>query len=275
MSSRPDSGIDPGSRLPTVRFVQAGVMLLGPVVYYFVLAPPFDLRSDTYETYLVLVVSALVGWNLLLLIATILAIVNSVLKIRAGKTRELATDIFVVKLASIPFFLINFALLAMLTVMGAVFWFKGGVLLLTFLPLEITLTYLAMLSTSVYGWAAIVQLRRDRVIGTGLTVLYSIMLVVFVTDIAAAILLFGHSRRRPGVALVVVLLLLGVALAVPSFLTEDIPWLGITAQHIDGLGIAGIVLILATIVVAITRSWRLRRRVASDVPSEDEQKAPV
>jgi hypothetical protein len=266
-----DTCTAPGPRLPTVRFVQAGVMLLGPLVYVFTINPPYDPEPGSF---LIVVLGGLVGWNLLLIVATILVIIDSVRKIRAGKTRALATDVFVVKLAAIPFFLFNFGLLALFAVMGAAFWFKGGVLLLAFVPLEITLTYLAMLSTSVYGWASIARLRRDRVIGTGLTVLYSILLLIFVTDIVVGILLFGHSRRRPGVALAIVFLALGVALAaVPFLLTDGVEWLGfpgVVVEGVEWVGLAGVVVIVATIVISLTRSWRQRRRAAEGGLSEDE-----
>jgi hypothetical protein len=246
-------------------------MLLGPVIYVFTINPPYDPEP---ESFLIVVLGGLVGWNLLLVVATVLVIVDSVRKIRAGKTRALATDVFVVKLAAIPFFLFNFGLLVLFAVMGAAFWFKGGVLLLAFVPLEITLTYLAMLSTSVYGWASIARLRRDRVIGTGLTVLYSILLLIFVTDIVVGILLFGHSRRRPGVALSVVFLVLGVALtAVPFLLTDGMGWLGFPGVDIEGVewfSVAGLVVIVATIVVGLTRSWRLRRRATEVGRAENE-----
>jgi hypothetical protein len=247
-------------------------MLLGPVFYVFAINPPFEVES---EHFVIFILAAFVGWNLLLIVATVLVIIDSVLKIRSGKTRALATDVFVVKLAAIPFFLFNFGLLALLGVMGAAFWFKGGVIILAFVPLEIALTYLAMLSTSVYGWASIARLRRDRVIGTGLTVLYSFLLLIFVTDIVVAILLFGHSRRRPGVALALVFLVLGAALAaVPLLLTDGMGWLGLPGavvfEGVEWFGIAGLVVIVATIVVGLIRNSRLRRRVAEAGPPEDD-----
>jgi hypothetical protein len=238
-------------------------MLLGPVFYVFAINPPFEVES---EHFVIFILAAFVGWNLLLIVATVLVIIDSVLKIRSGKTRALATDVFVVKLAAIPFFLFNFGLLALLGVMGAAFWFKGGVIILAFVPLEIALTYLAMLSTSVYGWASIARLRRDRVIGTGLTVLYSFLLLIFVTDIVVAILLFGHSRRRPGVALVVVLLVLGALLTVLGFLTPLLD----SFPGIEWVGVAGVVVILSTIVIGLVRTSRRRHRVEEVDPSGDE-----
>lgn len=232
-------------------------MLLGAVIWVLVVIYLVQVGSGDG---LWVIPVAVIGWNILLVVATILVIIDSARKIRAGKTRELATDIFVVKIAAIPFFLINFAVLFMVAVVGVAALVAGGIVLVAFVPLEITLTYIAMVATSFYGWASIARLRRDRVISTGLVVLYSILLLVFVTDIVAGILLFGHSRRRPGLALAVVLLVLGVALAVPGFLIDGLVW----------LGVAGVVVVVATIVVGFIRTSRLRRRVEELSPTDDE-----
>jgi hypothetical protein len=238
-------------------------MLLGAVIYVVVVRFFFALAAADA---LWVVPAAAVGWNILLVVATIIAIVDSVRKIRAGKTRELATDILVVKLAAIPFFLINFGLLFVITAAGTVMLRAAGIVVLAFVPLEVGLTYLAMIATSVYGWASVARLRRDRVIGTGLTVLYSILLLSFVTDIVAGILQFGHSRRRPGVALVVVLLVLGALLTVLGFLTPLLD----SVPGIEWVGVAGVVVILSTIVIGLVRTSRRRHRVEEVDPSGDE-----
>lgn len=43
------------------------------------------------------------AWNLFLIAATVVAIVDSIRKVRAKKTAELAVDAMVVKFAAIPF----------------------------------------------------------------------------------------------------------------------------------------------------------------------------
>ena len=149
-------------------------------------------------------------WNVLLLGAWIVAIVHAVLRVRARQTRQLATDGLVVKLVSIPFFLLNFVAVVWLYAIGAVSLVFADPFVLPAAVTGSVLTYLAMLSTSVFSWATIAQLRRERVIGTGLTILYTILSLIFVTDIAAGVMLFGHSRRRPRVALIVLLLTAGL-----------------------------------------------------------------
>jgi hypothetical protein len=70
-----------------------------------------------------------------------------------------------------------------------------GIALIFVVLISVVLTYLAMVSTSVYGWASVRALRREGRISRGLAVLYSLLLLVFVADIVAGILLFAHSRR--------------------------------------------------------------------------------
>lgn len=92
--------------------------------------------------------AAIVVWNILLLIVTILVIVDSVKKVRQGKTDVLATDVFVVKLVAIPFFVVNFAVMATFGLGGSLILIFGGVILLAIAITSIGLTYIAMLSVA-------------------------------------------------------------------------------------------------------------------------------
>jgi hypothetical protein len=244
-----------------------------------------DESSDngfTEPTWILVVVAV---WNLLMLIATVIAIVDSILKIRARKARQLATDAMVVKLAGIPFFLLNFAVLMFLFNFGGISFAMGiGMVVWVVVAIGGSLSYLTMLSTSVYVWAAIAQLRRERIIGTGLTVLYMLLSFIFVTDIAAGVLLFGHSGRRPRLALVRLLLGTGIAMIVVGvtdyffgFLDGAFPELGF--YGIDWLDwvipvVAGIVVILVTGIVAVVRRSALRleaQRAATAVDGSTER----
>jgi hypothetical protein len=190
-------------------------MLLGAAVYLWLIvwASQFndDGTNDGPSDVVILVI--VVAWNLLTVIATLIAIVDGVLRVRARKTRQLALDAMVVKLASIPFFLLNFLVLAALFTFGIIFFVFGvGVVVWIVVAIGAGLTYLTMLPTSVYLWASITRLRREGIISTRLTVLYTILSFIFVTDVAAGVLVFGQSRRRPRLALVWLLIGAGVAL---------------------------------------------------------------
>ena len=256
---------NPGS--PAVRFVQAGVLLLGAVMYALVIAFAGEL-SKAGNAHLTFFIVG--GWNTLVFAVTALAVVDGVRKVRTGRTRELATGALLVKLAAIPFFVLNFIVLGVLALGGMVVFILGGVVLLFAVWIGIGLTYLTMLSTSVYSWAAIARLRREKTIGTGLAALYTILSFGFVTDTATGVLLFGHSRRRPGLALVIVLVTVGAVLAVPGLLIndlEDVPdssfWHDVEAAF-DGLSVAGIVLVVATIVGVVVRGAAAGRRTHAE-----------
>lgn len=172
-----------------MRFIQAGTMLLGTVIYV-------GFFLGWYRESMVLLIWAVICFNALVLIVTVLVTIDSRLKIRASETRQLATGVFITKLAAIPLFVGNFAMLALGSVGGAATLIHGvGLAILGIVAIGTALNYVAMLSTSVYGWAAIVALRREGRIGRVLAVLYTILLFVFVADTVAGILLFAHSRR--------------------------------------------------------------------------------
>jgi len=219
-------------------------------------------------------ISVAATWNALLLAAWIIAIVDAIRRLRAQQTRQLATDALVVKLVSIPFFLLNFVAVAWLYIGGAV----GIVFADPFvLPAAVTgsvLSYLAMLSTSVYSWAAIARLRRERIIGTGLTTLYAILSLGFVTDTAAGVMLFGHARRRPRVAVIVVLLTGGLATIGLAILAHFVTLWAVNVDYYRGpglspspdpwvtawvtVGLVGVGVILATVIVALAKRSTLR-----------------
>jgi hypothetical protein len=253
---------EPVPRPRTVTLIQAGTLILGSAMYALLIA--FTSQLTTADNiWLTLVVAGV--WITLVCVVTALVVVDAVAKIRAGQTWDLASDGLVVKLVSIPFFLLNFAVLSVLGLMGALIFIFGGFVLLFASWVGIGLTYLTMLSTSVYVWATIARLRRDRVIGTGLAVLYTLFTFIFVTDIVAAILLFGHSRRRPGLALVIVMLALGVILTVAGLLSPDLSGMLVSTPGSESPGllnpfsVIGLVLIVGTIVLTLVQRRRLTR----------------
>jgi hypothetical protein len=254
--------------------VQAGALLLGAAMYVVVMNTVEQLSTASNVQWYLVIAG---GWNLLLLIVTVIVIVDSIRKVRAKKTRQLATDAFVVKLASIPFFVLNYVVLAFLFVGGAAIFLFGGMVLWVAVAIGSGLTYLAMLSTSIYVWASIAQLRRERIIGTGLTILYVILSLIFVTDIAAGIILFGHSRRRPRLALLIVLASFGVsmiAVGVFAFVSQlDIA--GLLSIGVPAVGLAA--LVTAALVAVLQRSsLRLEaQRAALAHTSESAMSAQV
>lgn len=276
-----------------MRFVQPVVFVIGVGIYISVFAFFEDFRQTFYDPRgAVPWVLLAAAWNAVLLAAWIIAIVDATRRLRRQQTRQLATDALVVKLVSIPFFLLNFVAVAWLYGVGAV----GLVFADPFiLPAAVTgsvLTYLAMLSTSVYAWAATAQLRRERTIGTGLTVLYTVLSLFFVTDIVAGIMLFAHSRRRPRVATIVLLVPAGLAIVGLAVLAHFGTLYVDNVDYIRGPGLSppdpllaawvtvgaiGVGVILATVIVAIAKRSTLRteaQRAKLTVEASIESDAP-
>jgi len=249
--------------LRDMRFVQVGALLLGVGVYIGIFAVISNVHSPQDSLWILAIAAA---WNIVLLVATVLAIVDAVLKVRSRRLRQLGTGALLSKLVGIPFFVLNYGVLALVAAAGLVV--PGiGLVLGPIVAVGIVLTYLTMLSTSVYAWATIAQLRRDRLIGTQLTVLYIVLSLVFVVDIAVGIMTFGHSRRRPFLTLlwllgVVGLLLVAVGAAeLDTGFIEANPMIGYTGVGWLlwvvplAIGVAGIAVI---VVVVVTRRPALR-----------------
>jgi hypothetical protein len=281
-----------------MRFVQPAVLLLGSAIYVgFILfiiqqtdsSSQVDSSSDdgSFDLWILVCVGI---WNLLMLAATVIAIVDSIRAVRAKQTRQLGVDAMVAKLVAIPFFLLNFAFLSFLFQAGLVTaWMGIGFVAWIVVAIAAGMTYLTMLSTSVYVWATIAQLRKQRIIGTGLTVLYAILSLLFVTDIAAGVLLFAHSRRRPRLGAVWLFIGTGIALVAlgildyfSKFLYTVFPVVGILDKYYGvpwlewaiptGLGL---VVILVTGVIALTRRSSLHREAqAARAPISHTQNEP-
>jgi hypothetical protein len=185
-------------------------------------------------------------------------VVDSVRKVRARKTRQLATDVLVVKLAAIPFFVLNFITVSFIALIG-VAMIQFALPFLAVASIGSALTYPAMLSTSVYAFATVTQLRRERLVGPGLAILYVILSLIYVTDIVAAILLFGHAKRRPTRALVIVMLSLGLILMLSFGST-------IAAWGVGWFGVTGMIVGLAPIIASVLLFPAMRRESQRALP---------
>jgi hypothetical protein len=151
-----------------------------------------ELYDEAYQVSL----PPFIAWNVALMITTVLVIVDAARKVRTGSASRFTTGVLIVKLAAIPFFIANFVLLGLNAVEGAVTLPFGGFIYLAAVAGATVLTYLAMASTSIYGWAGVRALRRDGRISRAEAVTYSALLCVFVVDIVGAVLVFARGRRE-------------------------------------------------------------------------------
>lgn len=240
-----------------MRFFQPVVMVLGVATYVTFFTSAVE-AEQTGE--LLWLPFAIVGlWNLFVFVAAVITIIDSVLKVRAKNSIQLATDAMVSKLASVPFFLVNFFVLVGMFFFSFAFLLFGGPVLWVVVPVIGVMTYFVMLSTSVYGWAAIVQMRRERSISMLLTVVFTILLFLPVADTVTGVLLFG--RRRPRRALVVGLLAVGGVLIALALIVGAFDLYPNGAIVLDSFGVAAIIAAIVGFGVIIVTSVfaRIRR----------------
>lgn len=124
------------------------------------------------------------------LAASVAVVVDAVLRARRRDLRALAGSMVWVKAAAVPFFVLNFVFMASASLFSIIL----GVFVVVVIALLVAVTYLLMLPTSAYGIAALVRMRRDRVVGAGYCWAMLLLHLVFVADVVASILVALRIR---------------------------------------------------------------------------------
>lgn len=169
-----------------MRYVYAGTLVFGAAFWLvFVIVLAFVGFGDGTA-----LAVALEAWVIVLAVVWVLALIDVIVAFRKRDLARLASGAMLVKLCSIPYFAVTVSQLGLTSLATSVVGF--GFLLA---PIAAAATFLVMLSTSVYGWATIILLRRSKQLDPGLAVLYAVMLVIFVADIVAGVMLYLHTRR--------------------------------------------------------------------------------
>jgi hypothetical protein len=120
------------------------------------------------------------------LIVTILNIFYTKRLIKQRERKKLKKSAEIVKLASIPFWIINFLVLS-LSAFAAIIATRGfGIV---FLPIFILITYIALLGTSVFSISYIRLLYKEKEIGFAQMTIHIILQLCFVSDIIGIIYL--------------------------------------------------------------------------------------
>ncbi|SDH52223.1 hypothetical protein [Agrococcus jejuensis] len=176
-----------------IRWTMAAWLLVGGVgmlVYAFMMTNVLPIAPGADVGWDVLFFIWL-GWFVLYLAISVAAIVDAVRTARRRDVARLATGMVAVKLSSILFFVLNFLSAA---TFSAILLFFGPAALVSAAVLS-TVTYVIMVPTSAYGVAALIRMRRDRVIGAGFFWTLLPLHFVFVVDIVAS-LVVAHRIRR-------------------------------------------------------------------------------
>ncbi|TYQ16719.1 UNVERIFIED_CONTAM: hypothetical protein Cloal_3287 [Acetivibrio alkalicellulosi] len=110
-------------------------------------------------------------------------------------SNEMRKVMLFVKLMVIPFFVSNFLILALGTVIIALFP-KTTVLTFFSTPILVFLTFLILLATSLFSIPAIILYGRTKELNKVEVVIHVILQLIFVFDIIDAIFLFFYLRKR-------------------------------------------------------------------------------
>ncbi|MGY4721355.1 hypothetical protein [Naumannella huperziae] len=146
------------------------------------------LRPERFE--LMVPLGLLVIWNCIYLIVAVLVIVHAITLARRGDLAALQPVIVPIKVFGIPFFVLNFLIMFLISVAGL--RFVIGVIYIPFLILG---TYLVMLPTSAYGIAALVLMRRCGQIDRGFMIGHLLAHLLFVIDIVSAFIVARKARQ--------------------------------------------------------------------------------
>lgn len=143
----------------------------------------------------------LVGWAVIYFVVGGLVVADAIRLRRGGQLDALQASANVVKIAEIPFFVLNFVALSRVVIhVGSDdrdnFGLRGFLVALLF----VVLTYLVLLPTSAYPVACLAVLRKDERIGRVFYGLHLILQFLFVTDVVGAMVVIEVARNRLGTA---------------------------------------------------------------------------
>lgn len=136
--------------------------------------------------------SLLVDTPFIYAVAALLALADAIQAAVRGDVRSLARGAVLAKLSAIPFFVINFLGAVLIALVSLV---RGGPLVAVTVPVMVAGTFCIMLTTSVYGIAALIRLRRDRMIGHGFLWPHLVLHLLFVLDVVSSIVVAWRIRR--------------------------------------------------------------------------------
>lgn len=128
---------------------------------------------------------ALLAWWGVYLLITIFSIVEAVRYVRRDNLAALRRSMVMVKVSSVPFFVLNFVLASLITL---------GTRLIG-VAFVVPVTYVLMLLTSAYGIGCLVVLRRRGIVKGWVVGVFVAAQLVFVLDVVSAIALAIVSLR--------------------------------------------------------------------------------
>lgn len=101
---------------------------------------------------------------------------------------EMRKIMLFIKLLSIPFFIINFAIWT--GVVGTVSLFPGGLLIWIFVPIIVFLTFIILLVTSSFSISTVILYGRSKLLNKHEIIIHILLQLIFVIDVFDAMFLF-------------------------------------------------------------------------------------
>ncbi len=148
-------------------------------------------KQNSDDTFWLLLIVLYALWFLVFIGSLVRLIAGSIKELRNNDTKALIASVKLLKLASIPYFIINFALCA---IIGLLFVVVSRGLGLIFLPIPVVLTWLTMLSTSMSSLFLLAALRKNRAATAGYVMKHAILQLFFVIDIISALFIVKRAR---------------------------------------------------------------------------------
>lgn len=130
---------------------------------------------------------------LLFVVAVALLLQGSIIEFRAHDLGALRRSMRVMKFGMVPFFVVNFLHLLLVS------WFLVGLTLgsgIVFFWFPIVITYLVFWPTSLYGFAYLMHLYRDRKLSAGFYAIHTLLHFLFVADVASTWILLMQTPRE-------------------------------------------------------------------------------
>jgi hypothetical protein len=168
-------------------------------------------------------IALMMGSILPLLLITIGHFKNALTLLKNGDGNGLRLGMKRMKLASIPYFILNFLYFTVLALIG--FAASKGLIIFTPIPLVfvlvIFLTYVVMLLTSTYGFVYLFYLKKTEGMKTVPFIVHFIMQLIFVLDIIDTVLVLswypndgkhGWKRTAITIGIILTIIALGVGL---------------------------------------------------------------
>jgi len=186
-----------------VRIMKKSVLLLAAMyLYLFVPTAVFFGLSNENDQFPVLLLTVLGTCFILLIVAGIFNLVSAVELFRKEEYNKLRSEMLLLKLGFIPFFVAEYAIFIAMALgfsFLAVFFIwtvVGPVIFIMMVVIAAVMLYTIMLISSVYGIAFVSLLRKEKIISTGMLILYNVFQLIPVADLIITIVLLSKYRKE-------------------------------------------------------------------------------